>query len=108
MLAPVLDPFHGAADQTGGERDEEILGIELAAIAEAAADIVLDQGDGVFAETDLPRQDAAVEERDLGRAPDGQMMAHASHSASTPRGSIVTAVWRCTLNRSRRVYRAHP
>ena len=41
VLAAVLGPFHRPADMAGGERDEEILRIELAARAEAAADVVL-------------------------------------------------------------------
>jgi hypothetical protein len=45
VLAPVLDPADRAADMPGGKRDQEILGIELAAGAEAAADIVFDQID---------------------------------------------------------------
>ena len=63
MLAPVLDPFDRPAAAARGERDEEILRIELAAHAEAAADIVLDQSNGVLGEAHLLRQHAAVEER---------------------------------------------
>ena len=48
VLAAVLDPFHRAAELARRERDQEILRIELAAHAEAAADVVLDHGDGVF------------------------------------------------------------
>ena len=39
MLAPVLDPFHRAVEPLGGDADQHVLGIELAANAEAAADM---------------------------------------------------------------------
>ena len=42
MLAPVLDPLDRPAGQPRGERDQKILGIEFAALAKAAADIVFD------------------------------------------------------------------
>jgi NAD(P)-dependent dehydrogenase (short-subunit alcohol dehydrogenase family) len=38
--APVLDPANRATDMPGHEGDQEVLGTELAAGAEAAADIV--------------------------------------------------------------------
>ena len=55
-----------------GERNEEVLGVELAARAEAAADVVLHHVDGVFGKADLLCQDAPVEERHLGRARYGE------------------------------------
>ncbi len=48
VLAAVLRPLHGPAGVARRERDEEILGIELAARAEAAADIVLHDLDRAF------------------------------------------------------------
>ena len=48
MLAAVLDPFDRPAGQARGKRNEKILGIELAARAEAAADVVLHHADGAF------------------------------------------------------------
>ena len=45
ILAAVLDPLHRALDVARRERDEEILRIELAARAVAAADVVLDHLD---------------------------------------------------------------
>ncbi len=63
MLAPVLDPFDRPAEMARREGDEEILGIELAAHAEAAADIVLDHRDGVLGEPHLAREHAPVGER---------------------------------------------
>ena len=73
VLAAVLDPFHRAAELARRERDQEILGIELAAHAEAAADVGLDHGDGVLRQPHLLRQDAAVGEDHLGHAGDGEM-----------------------------------
>ena len=45
MLAPVLEPADRAADMPRSERDQEVLGIELAAGAKAAPGIILDQVD---------------------------------------------------------------
>ena len=72
VLAPVLGPLDRPADMARGERDQKILRIELAARAEAAADVVLHHVDGVFRQPDLLGEDAAVEERHLGRARDGE------------------------------------
>ena len=44
-FAAILDPLYGAAQLTGGERNEIVFGVELAANAEAAADIKLDHLD---------------------------------------------------------------
>ena len=41
MLAPVLDPFHRPAEPHRGDQHQQVLGIELAADAEAAADMAL-------------------------------------------------------------------
>ena len=46
MLAPVLDPFHRPAEPQRGEADQHVLGIELAADAEAAADMAFEQMHG--------------------------------------------------------------
>src|SRR5207245_2052981 len=43
MLAPVLEPADRAANMPRRERDQEVLGIELAPGAKPAANIVLDQ-----------------------------------------------------------------
>ncbi len=68
VLAAVLDPLHRPAEQPRGERDEEILRIELAAHAEAAADVGLQHVDGVLADAEHLGQHAAVEEQHLGGA----------------------------------------
>ena len=41
MLAPVLDPLDRPAEAKRAERDQHVLGIDLAADAEAAADMAL-------------------------------------------------------------------
>jgi hypothetical protein len=68
VLAPVLDPLHRTVAETRGKWNEEILRIEFAARAEAAADIVLHHLDGFLRQADLAGEDAAVEERHLGGA----------------------------------------
>ena len=75
MLAPILDPLHRPAAEARRERDQEVLRIELAARAEAAADVVLHHADGAFRQTEMFCQHAPVEERDLGGAVDGQLTA---------------------------------
>ncbi len=74
MFAAILDPFDRTIDEAGGERDQEIFRVELAAHAEATADIAFDQVDGGFRQTDLPGQHAARGERNLRGAVDGQML----------------------------------
>ncbi len=103
VLAPVLGPLDRTADVARRERNQEILGIELAARTEAAADVVLDHLDGVFGKPDLLGEDAPVEERHLGGARDREP-ARVPHPtrASTPRGSIGSAVWRWVRKLSRR------
>ena len=41
VLAPVLDPFDRTAEPHGGDADQHVLGIKLAANAETAADVRL-------------------------------------------------------------------
>ncbi len=74
MLAAVLDPFHRPADKARRERNQEILRIEFAAHAEAAADVVLDHADGLLGQAQMLRQDTAVGERDLGGAEHGELL----------------------------------
>ena len=75
MLAAILDPLHRSARAASGERDEKILRVELAARAEAAADVVFHHADGPFRQSNLPRQHAPVHEGDLGRAVNRQLTA---------------------------------
>ena len=74
VLAAILDPFDRAADMAGRERDEKILGIELAAHAEAAADIELDHVDGLLGKPQHGREHATVEEQDLGGAENDELL----------------------------------
>jgi hypothetical protein len=48
LLAAILGPFHRTAGQPRRERNEIVLGIELAARAEAAADVVFHVFDRAF------------------------------------------------------------
>ena len=73
MLAAILDPLHRPADKARRERNQEILRIEFAAHAEAAADVVLDHADGLLRQAQLLRQNAAVGERHLGCAVHGEL-----------------------------------
>src|SRR5712691_218811 len=75
VLAAGLDPLHGSAGEDGREGDEKILGIELAASAEASADIALDEMDLPFAEAEHRAEHGAVEVRDLGRSPHREVAA---------------------------------
>ena len=82
VLASVLDPFHRPVELARRERNQVVLGIELAAHAEAAADIGLDHVDAFLGQVHALRKNPPVSERHLGRArnrhlgvrsiPDGQ------------------------------------
>jgi len=65
MLSAVLDPDNRTRHIPGSKRDQEILGIKLAARPETAADIVLDQIDRGFRKAHHLCDRAAVEERHL-------------------------------------------
>ena len=58
----------------GRERDEEILGIKLAAHTEAAADIELDHVDGLLGKAQHGREHATVEEQNLGGAENDELL----------------------------------
>ena len=68
VLAPVLDPANRAADMPCRKRDQKILGIELAARTETAADIALDQVHTSGRQPEHRRRGVAIEERHLRRA----------------------------------------
>jgi len=67
VLAPVLGPLHRLAEPPRGERDQEIFRIELAAHAEATADVGLQHVDAVLGQIHVLRQHAARRERHLRR-----------------------------------------
>jgi hypothetical protein len=68
MLTPVLEPADRAAHMPRGERNQEVLGIELATSAKAAANIVLDQIHLGRRQAQHRRHGIAIEERHLCRA----------------------------------------
>ena len=76
MLSAILDPLHRAAETERGERDEHVLGIELAADAEAAADVDLHEPHVVESEPEQLCEHPAVEVLHLRRAVDRHAAAH--------------------------------
>ena len=70
VFLAVLDPFDRAARAAARDRNQVVLGVELAARAEAAADIELDQLDRGVRQAEGPDEDPLVEIRHLGRAPE--------------------------------------
>ena len=66
MLAPVLDPFHRPAGEARGEWDQKIFGVELAARAEAAADVVFHHANRGLGQAHLLGERAAVIEGNFG------------------------------------------
>ena len=75
MLAARLDPLYRAADVPGGERDQEIVGVEFAAHAEGAAGVALHHADVGLRHAEQRREDAPAQERRLGRAPERELLA---------------------------------
>ncbi len=70
MLVAVLDPAHRPADPTGEERDQEILGIDMALDAEAAADVGRDTAHPPLRQLENPGGLPAHPVHHLGRGPD--------------------------------------
>src|SRR5688572_24420694 len=68
MLAPVLDPLHGAVELARDGRYQEVLRVEFAANAETASRIRHIHDDGAFGKIEHGRKHAAVEEWHLGDA----------------------------------------
>ena len=68
VLAAVLRPGDGPAEPPGAERDQEVLGVDLAARAEAPSDVQLDQAQALERETEHAGEDAPVHMDDLRRA----------------------------------------
>jgi hypothetical protein len=61
MLLAVLAPRHGPAQPDRAERNQEVLRIELAAGAEAAAHVQLDEADALLGPVQQARENAAVD-----------------------------------------------
>ena len=93
VLGAILDPLDGALEALRREGDEDVLGVELAAHAEAAADVDLDEPDRVLLETEQRGDRAAVEVLHLGGAPERE---HA-------RGRVVVGDEPARLHRHARV-----
>ena len=72
MLAAVLDPLHGPPEPHRRPGDDEVLRVELAAHAEAAPDLQLHEVDEVLGMAEEVGEDAPVEVRHLGHAPQAQ------------------------------------
>ena len=72
VLASVLHPLHRALQAPGQIRDQEVLGIELAARAEPAADVGFREVDPRLVEPQHGGERPAIEVRDLRHAPHGQ------------------------------------
>ena len=78
MLAPVLDPFHRAPEAQRRDADQHVLGIELAAHAEAAADMAFVEMHRRRRAAEHARDRIAVAVRHLGRAMQFEHVARAS------------------------------
>ncbi len=59
MFAAIFDPLHRPIQPARGERHQEILGVKLAALTEAAADIELDHVDAFFGQVHAAGQHLA-------------------------------------------------
>src|SRR3954465_9525611 len=70
VLGATLDPLDRPAQRAGEPGDEHVLGVELAAHAEAAAGVGRPQRDPVLLHAEQAGEDAPVEVRHLRRAPD--------------------------------------
>ena len=68
VLAAVLDPLHRPAEPERAERHEHILGVDLAADAEAAADMALVEVELFERQVEERREALPVDVRDLRRA----------------------------------------
>ena len=68
MLAPVLDPFHRPIELFRGDADQHVLGIKLAADAEAAADMGFVDVDAARRQPEHARQQFLDAVRHLGGA----------------------------------------
>ena len=64
VLVARLDEPHGPAERAGQPRDQDVLGVDDALRAEAAANVPRHDAHGVLADPEIAREDAAM---DLGR-----------------------------------------
>ena len=83
VLAPLLDPADGPAARERGERDQDVLGVELAAHAEAAAHVHLGEAQGARRQAEDRREDAAIDVDALGGAEQVQLAAARAGGTAT-------------------------
>ena len=94
VLAPVLDPFHRAAEPHGGDADQHVLGIELATDAEAAAHMRLVHVDRRRRQAEHAREQLAIAVRHLGGAVQLEDVARRVVAAYCTTGLNGTPEWR--------------
>ena len=68
VLAPALDPLHGPPELQGGERHQDVLGVELTAHSEAAAHVDLGEPQRAQRDAEDRREDRPVDVNALGGA----------------------------------------
>ena len=68
VFAAVLDPFHHAVESFGGDTNQDVLRIKLAADAEAAADMRFVNVNRTRRNVEHPRQQFLIAMRHLGGA----------------------------------------
>ena len=107
VLAPVLDPLHRPAQAERAEADQHILGIELAANPEAAADMAFIKMHGRRIAAEHPRDGVPVPVRHLRGAVELQHVAAAVVARNRParlqRHTGVTAHGKIELDHGMRV-----
>ena len=75
VLAAIFDPAYRSSEPAGEERDQQILGIDVAFAAETAADIQRDTADARFRQAQQRGGFAAHPMNHLGRGPDRRRVA---------------------------------
>jgi hypothetical protein len=74
-LAAILDPLDGAAELHGGQGHEDVLGVELAAHAEAASHVHFGEAQRAEGQAEDGRENAAVDVDALGRSHEVELSA---------------------------------
>ncbi len=73
VLAARLDESHRPAERPGQERNQDVLGVDDGLGAEAAADVLRDDADGVLGQLQITREQPAKNLRCLRRRPHGDL-----------------------------------
>ena len=84
MLAPILDPFHRTLEAQGGDEDQNVLGVDLAANAETPAHMIFEEVQRCRRAPEHARQRLTVLVRHLGRAMELQ---HITRAVIAPDGA---------------------